>query len=219
MEGIGLHRSSVCVDPSEIWRHAYENELSDAGRSLLLAMFSLEGRANGSLLRRAFAEIHSVRARRYGFRSAPEDFRSAMKEVANVFIKPTGEDGFEVIDASVLDLMNAVIRAVPDNAADIISGARTFPQVDRVWALAKALQGAPICQTIGDKASQLAPMIEKLALAVRRVDLPDGSFRMLAPSYERRLGVVIEMLERTGATSICGHDRPLIRADVRDLEN
>lgn len=186
-------------EPSEIWRHAYENELSDAGRSLLLAMFSLEGKASGTRLRRAFSEIHEFRALRYGFSSAPEDFRSAMKETANVFIKPAGQDGFEVIDPSVLDLMNAVIRAAPDNASDIISGARTFGQVERVWALAKAQQGVSIRQTIADRATQLAPIIEKLSMAERKVDMGGGSYGMRAPSYERRLGVVVEIYERTAA--------------------
>jgi hypothetical protein len=32
-------------DPSEIWRHAYEQEISDAGRSILLTLFSLGGKA------------------------------------------------------------------------------------------------------------------------------------------------------------------------------
>jgi hypothetical protein len=200
---------ALLLDPSEIWRHAYENELSDAGRSLLLAMFSLEGKASGTRLRRAFAEIHALRALRYSFLSAPEDFRSAMRETANVFIRPAGQDGFEVIDPSVLDLMNAVIRTAPDNAADIISGARTFSQVERVWALAKAQQGDSIRQAITDKATQLAPMIEKLALATRRVDMPDGSVGWLAPSYERRLGVVIEILERTGAAPFATVIAPL----------
>jgi len=34
---------SLLADPSEIWRHAYEQEITDAGRSLLLAIYSLGG--------------------------------------------------------------------------------------------------------------------------------------------------------------------------------
>jgi hypothetical protein len=54
-------------DPSEIWRHAYEQEISDAGRSLLLALYTLGGKAHGAVLKTAFTVLHKARAERYGF--------------------------------------------------------------------------------------------------------------------------------------------------------
>lgn len=45
-------------DPSEIWRHAYEQEITDAGRSLLLAIFSLGGKSGGAVLKLAFSALH-----------------------------------------------------------------------------------------------------------------------------------------------------------------
>jgi hypothetical protein len=82
-----------------------------------------------------------------------------MREAANVFIKPTGSDAFEVIDPSVLDLMNAVVRAVPDNAIDILRGAESFTQVERVWTVAKARDGDAIIQAIKDNAGKIAAEI------------------------------------------------------------
>jgi DNA polymerase III delta prime subunit len=198
-------------DPSEIWRHAYERELSDAGRSLLLAIYSLEGKASGIRLGRAFNAIHSARATRYGFATRPEDFRLAMREAANMFIKPMGQDGFEVIDPSVLDLMNAVFRGTPENAVDVLVSSGSFPQVERVWLVARSQQGGTVVQAIRDSATRIGTRVRALALAERRVEGPDGSYGMLAPSYERRLETVIDMFERTGATPFLEIIDPLFK--------
>lgn len=74
-------------DPSEIWRHAYEQEISNAGRSLLLALFSLGGRINIDALEKAFTTLHEVRSSKYGYIRRPEDFRVAARELAGGFIR------------------------------------------------------------------------------------------------------------------------------------
>lgn len=114
---------NLLKDPSEIWRHAYEQEITDAGRSMLLTVFSFGGKAAGIALRPAFASLHHERANRYRFETRPEDFRSALREIAGTFIKPFGAHGVEVIDPSVLDLLNAVVRRDPDNVVDIFASA------------------------------------------------------------------------------------------------
>lgn len=70
---------------------------------------SLGGQAGGRLLRLAFARLHEKRSQRYQFRTRPEDFQIATQEAANVFIKPWGDNGIEVLNPSVLDLMNSVV--------------------------------------------------------------------------------------------------------------
>ena len=54
-------------DPTEIWRHAYEKQISHAARSALLALHSLNGRVSHSRLTEAFDALHTARAARYGF--------------------------------------------------------------------------------------------------------------------------------------------------------
>lgn len=80
----------LLADPSEIWGHAYHAELSDAGRSLLLALFTYSGKAGTGNLERAFQTLHRVRAGRNHFTVRPEDYSSAVAELANAFIKPAG---------------------------------------------------------------------------------------------------------------------------------
>ncbi|MGY4625312.1 hypothetical protein ACVWY3_003068 [Bradyrhizobium sp. USDA 4486] len=96
---------SLLRDPSEVWLHAYERELSDAGRSLLLALYGLGGKAEGTALQAAFTKLHAVRTKRHGFNRRPEDWATAMAELVNAFIRPQGKTAFEVLDPSVIDLV------------------------------------------------------------------------------------------------------------------
>lgn len=128
-------------DPSEVWLHAYEQQLSDAGRSLLLALYSFGGKTEGAVLQPAFKKLHEARAERWGVPRRPEDWSTAMAELANAFLRPTGKNAFEVLDPSVIDLVNAVIRKAPENAVDLVVGAVDFSQIERVWEIATAVPG------------------------------------------------------------------------------
>lgn len=183
-------------DPSEIWRHAYEQEITEAGRSMLLALRSLGGKSDGRALQAAFTALHRVRAVRYQFSTRPEDFRFGLREVVNSFIKPAGMHGFEVIDPSVLDLLNSVIGTAPDNAVDILAGAAGFDQVEQIWRFAKASSTGDILIALGYEVSRFILTVGRLAIENRRIDLGDGAVEWRGPSYERRLAIIVEMAER-----------------------
>lgn len=189
-------------DPSEIWRHAYEQEITEAGRSILLAVRSLGGKAGGRVLQAAFAVLHPKRAARYRFPTRPEDFRSGLREVANSFIKPTRYHGFEVIDPSVLDLLNTVIRAAPDNAVDIIEGAENFVQIEQVWTFAKATSSGAVLAALRQQVRRLVPVIGELAIEDRRIDFGGGATGFRGPTYERRLAIIVDMAQRLASHEI-----------------
>jgi hypothetical protein len=187
---------SLLKDPSEIWRHAYEQEITDAGRSMLLTVFSFSGKVGGVALRQGFTSLHRERANRYGFQTRPEDFRSALREIAGTFIKPFGNHGIEVIDPSVLDLLNAVVHRAPDNAVDIIAGAASFDQVERVWLVAKAENGGPFLDLMRYEADRVAKAVRARMLDGRRIDLGQGTVGYRGPTFERRLAVIVDMADR-----------------------
>ncbi len=189
-------------DPSEIWHHAYEQEISEAGRSVLLAMRTLGAQCAGSMLEGAFGPLHAHRAARYTFSTQPDDFRAGIREVVNSFIKPWGQQGFEIIDPSVLDLLNAVARGAPDNAVDMIVGAARFGQIERIWSLAKAEQGGNILAALKRESHRIAPSIARLARHSRRVALEGGGFGYYGPTFEQRLAIIIEMAQLLGAPAI-----------------
>jgi hypothetical protein len=108
------------------------------------------------VLKPAFAALHEHRAKRYGFTTRPEDYRSALREIADTFIKPFGTHGVEVIDPSVLDLLNAVVRHAPDNAVDVVAAAHDFEQIERAWSFAKAQPGGAVLDAFRHNADRLA---------------------------------------------------------------
>jgi hypothetical protein len=197
-------------DPSEIWWHAYEQEITEAGRSVLLALRSLGGKSGGHVLRAAFSTLHSTRAALYRFSTRPEDFRSGLREVANSFIKPTGAHIFEVIDPSVLDLLNSVIRTAPDNAADIVAGAVGFDQIEEIWALAKAHSNSAVLVALAGGVQRLIPTVARLAIENRRTDLGGGTIGFHGPTYERRLTIILEMADRLDSPELAALAVPMM---------
>src|SRR5581483_6992134 len=124
-------------DPSQIWEHAYYNQISDAARSLLLALFTFNGSIGAELIQAGFVRLHAHRAKRYRFGTRPEDFRSAVRELDGAFIRIDPEDqSIDLLDPSVLDLINAVLLKGPENVADLLIGVSIWSQVQRIWGFA-----------------------------------------------------------------------------------
>jgi hypothetical protein len=196
-------------DPSEIWRHAYEQEITDAGRSMLLTVFSLGGKAADVALRPAFAKLHHERAGHYRFETRPEDFRSAIREIAGTFIKPFGINSIEVIDPSVLDLLNAVVRRAPENVIDIVAGAASFDQIERVFSFAKAESSRPILDALRHDADRLVEATRARMLDGRRMDLGKGAVGYRGSTFERRLAVIIDMADCLSSPAVGGLIDPL----------
>lgn len=199
---VGEYRAFVrglLDDPSEIWRHAYEREISDAARSMLLALFSLGGSAEQEHLSEVFAKLHEKRCREYGFVRRPEDFRNALRELGGAFVTLDEKDGVRVHDASVLDLMNAVVGEVPGNAVDIVVAAHEFGQIERVWALSKAEKGKQIQRHLAIAAAAVASGVRECMAEPR-----GSSEGWYGWALEGRFSLIVEMAEAMPDTGIKG---------------
>lgn len=176
-------------DPSRIWRHAYDHQISDAGRSMLLTLFSFGGGAAAEAVETAYARLHAERCRRYGIQRRPQDFGTALRELTGVFVTLGDEDRVGVLDPSVLDILNAVVRDAADNAVDIVAGACRFEQVARVWGLSKGAKGGAIVRRLAAESDRLASNISECAVTEatsvggwgwRRWESLEGRFVMVA---------------------------------------
>ena len=201
---VGEYRAFVrglLNDPSEIWRHAFEQEVSDAARSMLLALFSLGGSTKHKSLAEVFAKLHEERCRGYGIVRRPDDFRNALQELTGAFVTLEEKGGVRVLDPSVLDLMNTVVGEAPDNAVDIVVAAHEFGQIGRVWGLSKAAKGGQI-------QPRLALSAERLASSVRECMAdPTGSMagaRWYGWALEERFPLVVEMADEMPDTGMVG---------------
>jgi hypothetical protein len=182
-------------DPSEVWLHAYERQLSDAGRSLLLALYSLGGKSEGSVLQPAFKKLHKARATRWGLQRRPEDWSTAMSELTNAFLRPAGISSFEVLDPSVMDLVNAVIRKAPENAVDLILGAIDFSQLERVWEIGKT-GVLDIGAALVEGGASISSAIESLVLRPSRIVALGSGFGLRQWTEEARLAAILPIANK-----------------------
>lgn len=201
VDGYQAFVTRLLHDPSEIWRHAYERQISDAGRSLLLTMFSFGGKAGDTLLREGFAALHAHRAQKYGLPRRPDDYTTARAELHGAFVRPTGVETVEFINPSVQDWLNRVVRTEPDNAIDLIVGSVRFTQIAQVWSFVQSAVGGATRDTLRSDVALVAPQISALATAQRAIPHEKG-VAYIAPSYEERLATMIRMADALRAPAL-----------------
>ncbi|MCF1464609.1 hypothetical protein FS827_25335 [Agrobacterium vitis] len=195
----------LLANPSEIWMHAYHEQLSDAARSMLLALYTYGGTIGRALLSGAFAKLHPIRAKRNFFSMKPEDEQDAIAELANAFIRPTASGGLEVIDPSVLDLMNDVVLRAPQNAVQLAIGATSPSQIERIWHLARNMGQSSLLPVIRREMAEIIGNLEKVLLADRRFQ-QGGAVFFTDLTFEKRLLLLLSIHEGTGSAIL----RPLI---------
>lgn len=181
---------NLLSDPAEIWRHAYENQISNGARTVLLALYTYNGKCGHALLERAFLALNAHRAKRYGFETAPSDWHRALSELNGAFIRPGNQ--IEVIDPSVLDLLNSAVRQDVQNALDMIEGAVRFGQARQVWAFARA-KAPTVLAYLSTEPERVTAAFAQL-LAAPRKSL-SGGIGYFDDSIELRLGTLLQVAE------------------------
>lgn len=218
-EGYQEFVRNLLSDPAEIWRHAYERQISDAARSILLALYTFNGKCGQVQLERAFLALNMLRARKYGFTTAPSDWRSALSELQGAFIRPGGQ--IEVIDPSVLDLLNSTVRQDVQNALDMIEGAVIFEQARKIWTFAQA-EAPAVLELLLTIPERVAVAFERLLAAPLR-NHNAGNTASFDDSIELRLGTLLQVAEfldsqRLAAVSIDGVVKLLADWETKHFE-
>jgi len=188
----------LLANPAEIWLHAYEQQISEAARSMLLTLYTYSGKCSASLLESAFQSLHSARARRYGFATTAADARRALAELHGSFIRPGNQ--IEVIDPSVLDMLNTVVQRDAPNALDMIEGSLRFEQARRVWSVAR-LEARPLLAYLSGESDRMTEAFERLLAAPRHAK-SGSSISYFDDTYELRVGTLLQIAESTGAVRL-----------------
>jgi hypothetical protein len=103
-----------------------------------------------------------------------------------------------------------VIRAAPDNAADIVAGAVGFDQIEEIWTFAKAHSNGDVLAALARDVQRLIPTIARLAIESRRTDLGGGATAFRDPTYERRLTIIMEMADRLASPELAALAAPMM---------
>lgn len=198
-EGYRTFVRNLLANPAEIWTHAYQCQISNAGRSALLALYTRNGSCRAGIAEDAFWSLHAVRGARYGFQSDPSDWRRALSELNGSFVRP-GEV-IEVIDPSVLDLLNTVLRDTPQNALDMVEGATSFSQMRKIWSVAAATENLPVMQLLMNEQARVVTTIERLLRVPCEMSTSHGVSRC-DDSPALRLTLMIDIACKLRATAL-----------------
>lgn len=187
--------TNLLANPAEIWSHAYENQISDAARSVLLAMYLCGGKTTLKNLEKSYIALHSRRSHRYGFRTQPSDWRKALAELNGSFIRPG--DNFEFINPSVLDMLNEVVRLDFSNLIDLVDTAYSFPQIRRIWVFAHAHESTEIFDCLVRESDHLAQALKRLLHTPMVAECNAGFSPYASNALETRTDIILQI-----ATSI-----------------
>ncbi len=89
MHPIASYQSEVeriLENPAQLWRIAFEQQISEAARSVLLALYSLGGSAPLDRLEETWRILHQERAAKHHWRTAAEDWRRSLQDLEGGFI-------------------------------------------------------------------------------------------------------------------------------------
>ena len=181
-------------DSSKIWIGAYREQISQAGRSLLLSLFSLNGHAPIAELESSFYRVHKTRAYKYNFETKPEDYQSCLRELIGGFITITSRNTVDVRDPSVLDLMNSVVTSVPENGVDILLGSFSTRQIEIVWNFVRSVGDSRLLQSFIRSKDDIFEAVSHVMKNEMEISRSTGT--PPKPSIERRVAMLLGMADR-----------------------
>ena len=147
-------------NPKEIWRHAFEDQISRASQNILLILYALYWRCDLEVLEETWKVFHLQSAKKYNFEAAPNDFRRGLKEIEGGFIEI--EDGrIHFVNPSVRDFLGALYSENPEHFGDMIDAAQYFQQIGSIWRLVES-RNDPLFKFVHANTERLANGLGKI---------------------------------------------------------
>lgn len=128
------------TNPSEIWNHAYSQQLVDEDQFLLTTLFSLGGyNVNGLILETAFQNRYDYEIKENGYRRKANTYNYSIKKLLDGFITgkkdiDTNQITFSFLNPSIGDFLFNYLRAKPDEQKRIFFAAKYFIQLTKYFS-------------------------------------------------------------------------------------
>jgi hypothetical protein len=123
-------------NPTRIWDHAFRHQISEAARTLLFVLATLQDETSLENLEKAFWKFYEFRQRRFGFPTGAGDWIDALKELDGNFIK-TGKIGNDVVvsfhNPSIRDFMEKFLATSDSDILDLLRAALFYEQYTGLW--------------------------------------------------------------------------------------
>jgi Restriction endonuclease len=180
------HRAFIARldDPSGLWEHIYEEQLSESCRHVLLAMAGAGTRVRLKTLERDFDSLYGKRCREFAWQRRVNDFERAINDLEGNFIRIRSREGTRTVEwhnPSVLDFLVSWLRRHPVDTEALLAAASRFSQVE---ALANT---APVLLTADGRS---------VAVAVDETILAAAIERTLKPVTWSALRTIVRLAER-----------------------
>jgi DNA polymerase III delta prime subunit len=123
-------------NPSELWRHAFEKQISEAGRHLLLVLASCGDGVFLGDLKESFDTFYLYRANRFGFPAFPASFESALEQLEGNFIRIDRAETNLVVsfhNPSIIDFLGQRLSRSHGDIGDLLQSAVFFEQIARLF--------------------------------------------------------------------------------------
>ncbi len=194
----------VLENPDQLWRVAFEQQISEASRSILLALYSLGGGAPLYRLEEAWKVLHHHRAKKYNWKSAAEDWRRSLQDLEGGFLAfKDGKVAF--VNPSVKDFLDATISRDTDHLDDLLAAACLFEQIVNIWSFAQSEKGRQAQRHLQQFPESLTNAINHNLQNPHRQEIRYGQgsigtrLRDIRP--EIRLGTLLSIADRNKSVS------------------
>jgi conflict system STAND superfamily ATPase/restriction endonuclease len=158
--------SNLLSAPHELWRHAFENQLSDRAKDVLLALYSLGEYSDIGELDLVWDAIHEYRSRKYNRDRTSHGIRPVLQELDGAFLMYSGSL-IKFLNPSIREFVANSIVAERTTASDLFESAIRFKQVVNLYKLAQSALDSALMSWIKEDSHRIS-----LAL-VRVLDGPD----------------------------------------------
>jgi len=189
----------ILEHPEELWRIAFEHQISEASRTSILALYSLGGKTHINRLEEAWRALHQYRSKKYNWKTAAEDWRQSLQDLEGGFLNFKDQHA-EFVNPSVKDFLDTVLTQNVDHYNDLLAAACRFEQVVVLWNLVTSPKGKPLLEQITRSPDHvLSAMSQNLQRPHDETDLGAGGYtiRQLDVGPELRLQTLISLADHT----------------------
>lgn len=139
--------------PSEIWRHAYEQQINDLDRFLLNTLLSFGESAEIEHVEKAFNSRLDYEVRYNNYQRPMHAFRSAFRRLENGFIihETYNENNIKFINPSLIDFLLNYLKSDHDEVVRISESTIFLDQLTQRFLPLEYVKPTPISETLRKK--------------------------------------------------------------------
>ena len=131
------HISALLEKPENIWSHAFDNQISNAARHLLLTLYTVGQQVEMIDLEPAFVAFRQHCAGKSNEHIITGEFRRALKDLDGAFLS-YDQGRVRFLNPAIREFVASVITGDGNTAEDLLASAVRFRQVVALGELAKA---------------------------------------------------------------------------------